>query len=152
MAPSPASSTTCATCRRRVRLPEGEGRPGEPRSAGGVRKDVSGDRCALLSLGWGAQCSDPACRREVWRSCQRLLPFLYVGRLGPGDSSPAKLWTGDAKPMLSQFSASGLHHPPCHGGGAIWPGVPEPSAAGKQQKTQLKETGCPVTSRSVGLY
>lgn len=54
--------------------------------------------------------------------------------------------------MLSQFSASGLLHPPCHGGGAIWPGVPEPSAAGKKQKTQLKEPGCPVTSQAVGLY
>lgn len=51
--------------------------------------------------------------------------------------------------MLSQFSASGLLHPLCRGGGAIWPGVPEPSAAGKKQKAQLKETRCPVTSRSV---
>lgn len=50
--------------------------------------------------------------------------------------------------MLSQFSASGLHHPPYHGGGAIWPGVPEPSAAGKQQKTNLKR---PVAQLPPGL-
>lgn len=32
-----------------MRLPEGEGRPGGPRSAGEVRKDVSGDMCTAES-------------------------------------------------------------------------------------------------------
>lgn len=41
----------------------------------------------------GSRGSDTACRREVWSSCQRRLPFLHVGRLGlrDSDSSPAKL-------------------------------------------------------------
>lgn len=67
-----------------MRLPEGEGRPGEPRSAGGVRKDVSGDRCALLSLGWGAQCSDPACREGSLEELSAPAPLFICGETRTG--------------------------------------------------------------------